>query len=76
MSGDIFSSFFFFYSVWECEIELVSIFLKKLASQFLNDREIIIEREKILFSQTEEASLVLIVVLQYFLVNYPGNDLY
>lgn len=49
---------------------------KKLASQLLNDREIIIEREKILFSQTEEASLVLIVVLQYFLVNYPGNDLY
>lgn len=54
----------------------MSIFLKKLASQLLNDREIIIEREKILFSQTEEASLVLIVVLQYFLVNYPGNDLY
>lgn len=49
---------------------------KKLTSQLLNDREIIIEREKILFSQTEEASLVLIVVLQYFLVNYPGNDLY
>lgn len=49
---------------------------KKLASQLLNDREIIIEHEKILFSQTEEASLVLIVVLQYFLVNYPGNDLY
>lgn len=46
---------------------------KKLTSQLLNDREIIIEREKILFSQTEEASLVLIVVLQYFLVNYPGN---
>lgn len=49
---------------------------KKLTSQLLNDREIIIEREKILFSQIEEASLVLIVVLQYFLVNYPGNDLY
>lgn len=49
---------------------------KKLTSQLLNDREIIIEHEKILFSQTEEASLVLIVVLQYFLVNYPGNDLY
>lgn len=49
---------------------------KKLTSQLLNDREIIIEREKILFSQTEEASLVSIVVLQYFLVNYPGNDLY